>query len=75
MLNPAVRERLLQIELSGPSLISAFDELVGVAQKAGAPDAIMLLSYAGRGDNLQPGEFSAEIHLVVKQVPQQEEDA
>ncbi len=75
MLNTAVRDRLAQIELSGPALLNAFTELVGVAQKAGSPDAIMLLSYAGRGDDLKAGEFTAEIHLVVKQVPQQEDDA
>jgi len=74
MLNTNVRDRLLQIDLSGPVLVNAFQELVGVAQKAGAPDAIMLLSYTSREDNVQAGEFVAEIHLVVKQTPKQEDD-
>ena len=74
MLNPTVRERVSQIELTGPALLNAFDELVGVAKKAGSPDAILLLSYAGRGDKLTAGEYVAEIHLIVKKVPKQEED-
>jgi hypothetical protein len=73
MLNPGVRERLSQVELLGADLVSIYDELADVATRAGAPDAIMLLNYASKDDNLQAGEFVAEIHLVVKRVPEQEQ--
>jgi len=74
MLNTGVRERLSKVTLLGDALVSIYDELVTVATNAGAPDAIMLLNYASKEDNLQAGEFVAEIHLVVKKVPSQEDE-
>jgi hypothetical protein len=69
MLNEKVRGRLIQITLDGNQLVSAFDHLVGVAAEAGSPEAVMVLGYSGKDDDLKPGEFVGEITLVVRQVP------
>lgn len=73
MLNERVRERLIQINLDGQQLVTAFDHLVGVASEAGSPEAAMVLGYAGKEDILNTGEFVAEITLVVRQVPSKTE--
>ncbi len=69
MLNEKVRDRLVQISLVGTQIVDAFDHLVGVATEAGSPEAVMVLGYAGKDDDLKAGEFVAEITLAVKQIP------
>lgn len=70
MLNSAVRERLTEINILGSEIIELAEHMAEVAQKNEIQDIALVTRYATIEDSLQPGEFTVEIHLVVKRIPE-----
>lgn len=70
MLNKQVRERLSALTLTGSQLIELFEGMIKVAEGTNANNSAIALSYAE--ETVQPGEYIAEIHLIVQKVPENE---
>lgn len=68
MLNKQVKERLEALTLTGKQLIELFEGMIKVAEGTNAPSTAMALNYAD--ETVRPGEYVAEIHLIVQKVPE-----
>ena len=68
MINANIRERIKKLNLLGPELIDLMDSLALSAKQTNFPEVSIMMDYSDPTDNVQPGEFTAEIHLVVKRV-------
>jgi len=70
MLNKQVKERLEALTLTGKQLIELFEGMIKVAEGTNATNSAIALNYAD--ENVQSGEYVAEIHLIVQKVPENE---
>jgi hypothetical protein len=71
MLNKQVKDRLLALDLKGADLVELFEGMIKVAKGTNATNSAIALNYAD--ENVQPGEYVAEIHLIVQKVSENED--
>ena len=63
MLNINLRDRLSKLVIEGPQFLEMVDSLIMVAEKTESNESTMVLGYSEEGE---VGEFSVELHIVVK---------
>jgi hypothetical protein len=67
-------ERILKTQTTPPNLVTLFNRIATEAEKQGLPSATVASLYYDEDCNLQPGDWAAELHLVVRKVADEYEN-